>query len=85
MGEPLLYSLPARRLLGALKKEGGKIIAPSTLAHLITKEALPSHVDPFGSGRRVFLESELRGWWARKLMVSTRPIPCAGRPRKVRT
>ncbi len=82
--EPLLHALPVRKLLGALKCAGGKIIAQKTLATLVSREGLPCHLDPFGSGRRVYLESEIRAWWEGKLVARQRPIPPSGRPRKVR-
>ena len=77
--EHLLPALHARKLLAALK--GGTIIAQKTLAQLVTREGLPCHLDPFGTGRRVFLESEIRTWWTQKLQVSARPIRGAGRSR----
>lgn len=79
--EPILYALHARRLLASLK--GKKIISRKTLALLVNKEGLRSIPDPYGSGRRVFLESDIRAWWAKKLEVSARPMPGPGRPRKV--
>lgn len=77
--EPLLFALHARKFLATLK--GGIIIGNKTLAKLMAKEGLPWHPDPFGTGRRVFLESEIRAWWLSKLSVTPRPMAGPGRPR----
>ncbi len=78
--EPILPAIRARKLLASL--QGGTIIAAKTLSRLVAREGLPFHLDPFGTGRRVFLESEIHAWWTKKLVVPGRPIPGPGRPRK---
>jgi len=82
--EPLIAALKARKLLAGLKREGGSEIGKKTLSHLVTHEGLPAHPDPFGTGRRVYLESEIRTWWTQKLKITVRPIASPGRPRKER-
>ena len=70
---------PARKFLASLK--GGTIIGTKTLGKLTLHEGLPWHFDPFGSGRRVYLESEIRDWWTSKLSTTPRVMPGPGRPR----
>jgi hypothetical protein len=75
----MLYALHARKLLASFK--GGKIIGSKALALLIQRQGLPWHPDPFGSGRKVFFDSELRAWWNEMMCTTPRPIRGPGRPR----
>jgi hypothetical protein len=77
--EPMLFALHARKLLASFK--GGKIIGSKALAKLIQREGLPWHSDPFGSGRKVFIASELRAWWNERMSTTPRPMRGPGRPR----
>lgn len=83
MTEPLLSANKARVVLAALK--GTKKLDAETLARLVKKEGLYKHEDPFGSGRWVFLESELVRWFHERL-EATKSAPARGsRPSSNRT
>jgi hypothetical protein len=83
MPEPLLYANRARVVLGALK--GVKRIDAETLIHLVKREGLPKHDDPFGTGRWCFYESEILVWFRARLAGQSLPIRGAGRPRGSQT
>lgn len=78
--EPLISAAKARKILGALK--GCAQIDHNTLGHVVLKEGLPKHDDPFGSGRWCFLESEITAWYQSRLASSKPPLRGPGRPRK---
>jgi len=59
--EPLLSGSQARQILAELR--GGKKIAWQTLTRLVSLGGLPSHPDPFGGPRSVFLASEIQEWF----------------------
>ena len=76
--EPLLSSNKARVVLGRLK--GCKKIDPDTLTHLVKKEGLRKHDDPFGSGHWCFLESEILSWYTSRLAGDKPAMRGPGRP-----
>jgi len=70
--EPCRTTHGIKKFLASL--QGRKIISQRTLSLLVTREGLPCHLDPFGTGKRVFLESEVLAWWQQKLQVSPHPL-----------
>ena len=74
--EPCRTSHRIKQFLASL--QGRKIISQKTLSVLVTREGLPCHLDPFGTGKRVFLESEVMAWWQQKLQDCPHLLDSAG-------
>lgn len=77
--EPILSSNKTRVVVA--KRKGVKKVDQATLNRLVKKEGFPYHLDPFGTGRWVFLESEIDAWFAARLAAG-QPLPGPGRPRR---
>ena len=74
----LLSSNKARCVLGQLKD--CRKIDQDTLTHLVKKEGLPKHDDPFGSGHWCFFESEILSWYKSRLAGDKPAMRGPGRP-----
>ena len=64
------------------KGEEFKRIDYHTLNRLVVEEGLPHHMDPFGSGRWVFVESEVTAWFQARMAGNVKPMRGPGRPLK---
>ena len=80
MTEPLLSGNQIRVYLASLREQ--KKTSHGALVHLVQKLGLPKHDDPFGTGRWVFLRSEVDAWLADKLKGDPKPMRGPGRPSK---
>ena len=75
--EPCRTSHRIKKFLASL--QGRKIISQRTLSVLVAREGLPYHMDPFGTGKLVFLESEVVAWWQQKLQECPHLLDSASR------
>jgi hypothetical protein len=78
--EPVMSANRARVYLAGLK--GVKKISHYHLLRLVKFCGLTDHEDPYGSGNRCFLQSEIDAWYKERLARGERPSRGPGRPRK---